>query len=144
MSLGRTQGRLQIPDSLRAQLGDFRRRVRAVKMAEAGLAAVFVVAMAFLTLYALDRAIDTPTWPRMALFAAGLAGLAAVPIAAYRWVWGSRHLEQLARLLAITQPRVGDHLLGVLELAHSDSEQARSLRLCQAAVAQVAEDARQA
>ncbi len=142
MSLGQTHGRLQIPESLQAQLGDFRRRVRAIKMAEAACAAATVVALAFLALFALDRAIDTASWPRAALFVAGLVGLAALPLAAYRWVWGSRTLDQLARLLSRTQPRVGDQLLGVIELAHSDSEQARSLRLCEAAIGQVAEDAR--
>jgi len=142
MSLAESHGRLQIPESLRAQLGDFRRRVRAVKLAEAGSAAAFVVALAFLALFAIDRAVDTPALGRVALFTAASLGLAMVPIAAYRWVWGSRTPEQLARILGITQPRVGDHLLGVLELAHSKSEQKRSLRLCEAAIAQVAEDAR--
>ena len=142
MSLARTHGRLQIPESLRAQLGDFRRRVRAIKLAEAGATAAFVVALAFLALFAIDRALDTPAWGRAALFIAVSLGLAMVPLAAYRWVWGSRTPEQLTRILGRTQPRVGDHLLGVLELAHSESEQRRSLRLCEAAIAQVAEDAR--
>ena len=142
MSLAPTQSRLRIPESLRDQLGEFRRRVRAIKMAEAGLAAAFVVGVAFLALFALDRAFDTPRGPRLALFLAAAAGLAAVPVAAYRWVWGSRRLDQLARLLTRTEPRLGDRLLGVIELAHSTSEQARSLRLCEAAIEQVAEDAR--
>ena len=142
MSLARTHGRLQIPESLEAQLGEFRRRVRAIKLAEAGSAAAFVVALAFLALFAADRALDTPGWGRAVLFVAGSLGLAIAPIAAYRWVWGSRTPEQLARILSRTQPRIGDRLLGVIELAHSDSEQQRSLRLCEAAIEQVAEDAR--
>jgi len=92
-------------------------------------------------MFAVDRAIDTPRAPRLAFFAAAVLGLVAVPAAAYRWVWGSRRLEQLARILSRTQPRVGDQLLGVIELARSDSEQARSLRLCEAAIEQVAVDA---
>ena len=36
-------------------------------------------------------------------------------------------------------PSVGDQLLGIIELVHSESEQARSLTLCEAAVKQVAE-----
>jgi len=140
MSLASAHGRLQIPGSLQAQLAAFRRRLRAVKMAEGGLIAAFVLALAFLAMFAIDRAIDTPRIPRLALFALAVLGLVAVPVAAYRWVWGSRRFEQLARILSRTEPRVGDRLLGVLELAHSDSEQARSMRLCEAAIEQVAED----
>jgi hypothetical protein len=40
-------------------------------------------------------------------------------------------------------PRIGDQLLGVIELAHSQSEQARSPALCKAAIEQVAHDAAQ-
>jgi len=141
MSLAETHGRLRIPDSLRAQLGAFRRRVRLVKLAEAALIAAFVFALAYLVLFGLDRAIETPLWSRLALFAASALGLLALPIAAYKWVWGSRQLEQLARILGVVEPRLGDRLLGVIELAQSESEQKRSLRLCEAAIEQVAEDA---
>ena len=140
MSLAPVHGRLQIPDSLQAQLAAFRRRLRAVKLAEGALIAAFVLALAFLTMFATDRAIDTPRLPRVLLFASAVLGLVAVPHAAYRWVWGSRRFEQLARILSRTEPRVGDRLLGVIELARSDSEQARSFRLVEAAIGQVAED----
>ena len=129
MSLAQANGRLQIPASLQAQLAAFRNRLRAVKMAEGGLIAAFVVALAFLAMFAADRAVDTPRVPRLMLFASAFLGLVAVPVAAYRWVWGSRRFEQLARILSRTEPRVGDRLLGVIELAHSDTEQARSFRL---------------
>src|SRR5438128_2039990 len=82
MSLVRDQEhRLELPESLRGQLLDFRRRVWSVKMAEAACAAAFVVALAFLSLFVLDRLWDTPAWPRAALFAVALAGCAAVPLA---------------------------------------------------------------
>ena len=140
MSLAPAHGRLQIPATLQAQLAAFRNRLRAVKMAEGALIAAFVVALAFLALFAADRAIDTPQVPRLALFGLAVLGLVAIPLAAYRWVWGSRRTEQLARILSRTEPRVGDRLLGVIELAHSDTEQARSFRLVEAAIGQVAED----
>ena len=140
MSLAQMHGRLQIPDSLRMQLGDFRRRLHAVKLVEAAGAATFVVMLAFLALYVADRLTDTPAWGRIALCFAAVAGLAILPIALRRWVWGSRTFEQLARILSRTEPRVGDRLLGVIELAHDEAEQARSMRLCEAAIEQVAED----
>jgi hypothetical protein len=141
MSLARTQGRLELPESLQAQLLEFRRRVWSTKMAEAVCSATFGVVLAFLVMFALDRVWDTPGWPRVALFAAALIGCAIVPFALHRWVWSNRHLEQLARLLSRTHPNVGDQLLGIIELVHDDQEQARSLTLCQAAIQQVAQDA---
>src|SRR5205823_3165129 len=97
-----------------------------VKLVEAACAAACAVLASFLALYALDRAGDTPGWPRVGLFVAALAGCAIVPLAVHRWVWRHRHLEQLARLLGRRLPQVGDQLLGIIELARSDSEQARS------------------
>jgi hypothetical protein len=142
MSLTQTSDRLQLPESLRAQLLDFRRRVWSIKMAEAACAAVFSVIVSFLLMFALDRVWDTPAWPRFILFLAALLGCAIVPLALHRWVWRNRHLEQLARLLSRQHPHVGDQLLGIIELVRSDSEQARSRTLCEAAIQQVAADAR--
>ena len=48
MSLAQTQDRLQLPESLRTQLHDFRRRVWSIKMIEAVCAAAFGVVVAFL------------------------------------------------------------------------------------------------
>ncbi len=140
MSLARTQGRLELPETLRAQLLDFRRRVWTVKTAEAALAAAFIMAIAFLILFGIDRAWETPGWPRWGLFILAVAGLALIPIALYRWVWKNRRPDQLARLVARTHPRAGDQLLGVIELVRSDLEQARSRALCEAAIRQAAED----
>jgi hypothetical protein len=142
MSLARAQGRLELPGSLRDQLHGFRRRVWSVKTAEAAGVAASGVAAAYLVMFALDRAWEAPAWPRAALFAAALVACAAVPLALYLWVWRNRRPEQLARLIGRRQPRVGDELLGVIELVQSDREQARSRALCEAAIVQVAEDAR--
>ena len=67
---------------------------------------------------------------------------ANIPWALHRWVWRHRRLEQLARLLARKHPRVGDQLLGIIELVRNDFEQARSHDLCEAAIREVAHDAR--
>src|SRR5690606_13544026 len=88
-----------------------------------------------------DRWFDTPRWLLLTIAIAAGAACLVVPYYLHRWVWQNRQLEQLARLLARKLPRVGDQLLGVLELAHSEREQARSRRLCEAAIEQVATDA---
>jgi hypothetical protein len=143
MSIARTPERLQLPESLRDQLLEFRRRVWSIKTAEAVSAAAFGVVVAFLLMFAVDRVWDTPGWLRTTLFVAAAIGLATVPFRLHRWVWRNRRLEQLARLLARKHPRIGDQLLGVIELAGNDAEQARSRALCEAAIHQVAEDAKQ-
>ncbi len=142
MSRVEMHGRLQVPASLEAQLHEFRRRVWTTKMVEAAGVAVAGVLTAFLGVFALDRLGDTPAWVRACVAIAALAACAVVPYALHRWVWRRRRLEQLARLLSHSLPRVGDQLLGVIELAHNDQEQARSRELCQAAIEQVAEDAK--
>jgi hypothetical protein len=110
-------------------------------MVEAAGVAVAGLMAAYLCVFALDRVWDTPSWVRAAVGLAALAGCAIVPFYLHRWVWRRRRLEQLARLLSHKLPRVGDQLLGVIELAHSDAEQSRSRTLCQAAIEQVAADA---
>jgi hypothetical protein len=110
-------------------------------MAEAVCAAVFGIVIAFLLTFAFDRLIETPAWVRGGFLALAAVFCAVIPLSIRRWVWGNRRLEQLARLLARKHPSVGDQLLGIIELVHDDSEQARSLALCEAAVAQVAQDA---
>ncbi|TWU17922.1 DUF2157 domain-containing protein [Allorhodopirellula heiligendammensis] len=134
-------GSLRVPDSLHQQLLGYRRHVWRIKILEAAAIAVFGLAAAFLIVYGWDRLADTPRMMRTGLLMAAVALMAIVPWFVYRWVWRHRGLEPLARLLSRELPAVGDQLLGVIELTHSDSEQARSPALCQAAMNQVAADA---
>jgi hypothetical protein len=140
MSLVQSRDRLQLPETLETQLQEFRRRVWSIKMVESGCAALFGLAVSFLALFALDRVCETPGPVRVALCVAALSGCALVPLAIHRWIW-RRRLEQLARLLTRKHPHIGDQLLGIIELVRSDSEQARSRTLCEAAIRQVADDA---
>ncbi len=141
MSLAPPPERLQLPETLRDQLFDYRRRVWSIKMIEAVAAAIFGLLVAFLLMFLIDRVWDTPASIRLLLFVSAWVGAAVVPLAFYRWVWRNRRLEQLARLLGRGQPQIGDQLLGVIELVRSDAEQARSRALCAAAIQQVAQDA---
>src|SRR5438132_3176377 len=100
MSLAYAHERLQLPDGLQRQLHDFRRRVWAIKMAEAACAAAFAVVAAYLLMFLLDRAWDTPVWLRGGLLAAAVIGCLKVPMAVHRWIWRNRRLEQLALLLS--------------------------------------------
>jgi hypothetical protein len=135
--------RLDIPDSLKARILEFRRRLWFIKLLEAAAGAVIGVLVGYLLTYALDRWMDTPRLVRMAIFGGAVLTCTLIPLALERWVWRRRRLDQLARLLAHKHPSVGDQLLGIIELAHSESEQARSPALVRAAIAQVSEVARQ-
>ena len=131
--------RLALPESLQTQLLDFRRRVWTIKLIEAVCGSAIGILVAFLATFALDRVFDTPWEIRLGIFVAAVVGCGLIPLALHRWIWRQRKLEQLARLLSRKHPSVGDQLLGIIELVHSESEQARSLALCEAAVEQVAE-----
>ena len=133
--------RLHIPDSLREKILQFRRRLWMIKLVEAAAGAVIGVLAGYLLTYLLDRAFDTPRLLRWGIFAGSIVTCALIPLALERWVWRRRRLDQLARLLSQTHPSVGDQLLGIIELAEDESEQARSPVLVRAAIEQVSETA---
>jgi hypothetical protein len=141
MSRIQSQYELQIPATLKSQLLGFRRQVWTTKMVEAAGVTLFSLAFMFLCVFGLERLFDTPPWARFAALGTALAGCLALPWSLHRWVWGQRTLDNLARLLSRKLPRIGDQLLGILELTRSEHEQARSRTLCEAAVKQVAHDA---
>ena len=141
MSVAQITERPKLPESLRDQLLGFRRKVWWTKTAEALAIAAFGLLAAYLAVFALDRAVDTPASLRAGLLAAAFAVGCVLPIYAYRWIWRRRQLPQLARLLSKKHPLFGDQLLGVIELAESEMEQVRSRALCEAAIEQVADDA---
>jgi hypothetical protein len=131
----------KLPPILETKLADFRRRVWAVKLAEGLLAAVFGIALSYLLVFILDRFIETPAWLRLGLLIGGAATLGlGLPWKWHQWVWRQRRLEDAARLLRRTFPRLGDQLLGIVELARMDHiAEGRSERLVEAAMAQAAE-----
>jgi hypothetical protein len=140
MSRMQTLGRVEIPESLSAQLSNLRRKVWMTKLTEAAMAAIGGVALAYLAVFVMDRLGDTPAWLRAIATVAAIVACGAIPYCLHRWVWNKRRFYQLARMLSRRLPQVGDQLLGVIELSESDAEQARSRELCQAAIEQVASD----
>jgi hypothetical protein len=132
--------RVAIPESLRLQLADFRRRLWRVKILEAIAAGVIGLLVSFLLVYGLDRILPTPGWVRLLILVGGVSlfGVFA-PYWLHRWVWGQRRETQLARLIAKRYPGLGDRLLGVIELQdQGGSADSLSPRLRQAAMEAVA------
>ncbi len=129
---------LRLPETTRARLEQFQHRVRTIKIAEGILAGLFGLVLSYLAVFVIDRFIDTPAVLRTALLVAGSIGIGILfPLKCHRWVWGTRTMEQVARLLKHKFPVLGDQLLGVVELAHSDKDLGTSTRLAQAAIDQV-------
>lgn len=133
---------VEIPADLRRQLRSLRRRLWALHLADAACWATMGWATGFLLVFLSDRLWDTPPAVRLSLMTVAWVGVARVPWTVWRRVWKCRHPEDLARLLAKSDPRLGRPLLGVIELAASGSEQARSPALVVAAIRQVADQLR--
>jgi len=129
---------IEVPESLQKQLHEFQQRLWKIKSAEAICGALFGLLVGFLLVFALDRFYDTPMLARLAIFVIAIAGCAYAPVFLHRWIWGNRHLEQLARLLSKRYPSLGDQMLSAIELARNEHELARSKALCAAAIRQAA------
>ncbi|MEL0120799.1 MAG: hypothetical protein VXB01_17830, partial [Opitutae bacterium] len=143
MQTSRKKTEIELPSGIRLKLDDFRNQVRRVKLAEGIAGAIVGLGLSYLLLFGLDRIFETPVLVRCSLLSAGMVGLGLfLPLKLHRWFWQLRKLEQVARLLRSSLPRLGDQLLGVIELARSDGDNHRSQTLVQAAMQQVDEASR--
>ncbi|NLT69597.1 MAG: hypothetical protein GXX91_02745 [Verrucomicrobiaceae bacterium] len=132
---------LPLPPRLQGKLEHFRERLWSVKIAEGALAGIIGLGLSYLLLFSLDRFFDTPLPLRIALLLAGFAVPAlGLPLLWHRWVWRQRTLAEAARFLQRRFPRLGDELLGIIELAHHHPGNT-SLVLVEAAMRQVDERA---
>ena len=132
-----------IPAELSKQLADFQQSLWRIKVTEAVLAGVFGLIISFLIVFALERLFPIPALARLAILIAGTS-LAAVfaPYWVRRWVYGHRREEQLARLISRKFPKLGDRLLGIVELQDQhESKEALSPELRAAAMIHVANQA---
>lgn len=134
---------LDLPESVRRQLDGFARRLRLVETAFAVLGAVAGLLAAYFLLFVSDRIWDTPAWLRLALTVAGTISVAT--FAAFwgrRWIWRRRDARAMASMVQARYPRLGDRLLGIVELADEEHRPPNvSPALCRAAMQQVAAEA---
>ena len=133
--------RYELPAELRGRLDAFRRSLRRRRVASAAALAVGAFLVAWLAVLVADRFGETPAVVRGTLACVAAVSVGGVGWAAYRWGWRYRRIESLAVLLGRRLPRLGDRLLGVIELSRDDREQSRSPALVRAAIDQVAADA---
>ncbi len=94
-----TDNRLQLPDELQDRLTRFRKRVWWVKSIEGVSVGIVGLLVSFLVVFTLDRIWDTSSWLRLGVLLAGSVGMLLIfPLMLKRWVWGSRRLEDVARI----------------------------------------------
>ena len=116
----------------------FRRSVRLSKTAEAISGCAICTLLLYLIVLGSDRFIDTSVGVRIGcLLVTSLLIATYLPWMLHRWVWNTRRLTQVARLLSKPFPRLADQVLSVVELASAKDEQRRSPQLVAAAMAQV-------
>ncbi|HEY3860807.1 MAG TPA: hypothetical protein VGO59_02880 [Verrucomicrobiae bacterium] len=144
--MAKNEDRLSValPEALRVQFAQVERRLWRVETAIACGTAIGALMLSFLAVFVSDRFWDTPGWLRWGLWLAGLAaaGLAGA-VWARRWLWRRRDLRSLANLVQKKYSRLGDRLLGIVELANEERHNANfSPALYHAAIHQVADEAR--
>jgi len=137
------QDQTPIPEDLRKQLAEFQQALWRIKVTEAILAGVFGLIISFLLVFLIERFIPLPPLARLGILLAGTS-LAAIfaPYWVRRWVYGHRREEQLARLISKKFPKLGDRLLGIVELQdQNETREALSPELREAAMIHVANQA---
>ena len=132
--------REDIPDELRQQFAVVQRRLWRVETTMAVCLAAAGLFGSYLVLFFSDRLWDSPGWLRLGLLAAGIGiTVGSVIWWAARWVFHKRDTRALAKLVQRRYRRLGDRLLGIVELADEEKRPAIfSPALYKAAISQVA------
>ncbi len=143
MSHKEPTSREDIPDALRRQFAVVQRRLWRVETAMAVCLAAAGLFGSYLVLFFSDRLWDSPGWLRLGLLAIGI-GITLGSLAWWtaRWVFHKRDTRALAKLVQRRYRRLGDRLLGIVELADEKKRPAIfSPSLYRAAIGQVAGEA---
>ena len=131
------------PDELREQFAVVERRLWKVETTMAVCLAAAGLFGSYLVLFFSDRLWDSPGWLRVGLLVSGIATtVGAIFWWTSRWVFHRRDTRALARLVQRRYRRLGDRLLGIVELAEEEKRPAVfSPALYRAAIGQVAGEA---
>ncbi len=138
-----TEAHISLPDSLRAQFAALEGALWRAETTHAACGGVAALGASFALLFLCDRVGDTPKALRVALLLSGVTGAAWFAVRWCRsWVWQRRDLRALSNVVQHGHRRLGDRLLGIVELAEEKQRpQNMSLALCRAAIRQVSADA---
>lgn len=133
-----------LPKNLAKQFAKLERSLWVKETTLAVLGALLVLIVAWALAFASDRIWDTPARLRSALLICAAVGMTACVVVWLRnWRWDRRDERSFSRIIQMTQRRLGDRLLGAVELADGDLKQGRmSPALRKAAIRQVSESAK--
>ncbi|MBI4659813.1 MAG: hypothetical protein HY735_13315 [Verrucomicrobia bacterium] len=134
---------VHLPDDLRKQFAELEQRLWRVETTVAVCSALSGLALSYLALFVSDRIWDTPAWARICI---SLLGLCLILVSAVgwclRWIFRRRDWRALSILVQQGYRRLGDRLLGIVELADEKERPPNFSRaLYRAAIEQVAADA---
>jgi hypothetical protein len=131
-----------LPENLRLKFESLRKRLFSLETLFAAAFAASSLFLSYFLLFISDRLWNTPVWLRLALF--GGAALCILGISFWwvnLWLVRPRDLRALAVLVQKKYRRLGDRLLGIVELAAEDTRPAYfSPELYRAAIHQVADE----
>ncbi len=131
-----------LPESLRQKFAALERRLWRVETTAAVCVGLLGVFGSFAILFFSDRVFETPVGLRAALLigAIGVIGMAAMRWS-FRWVFLRRDWRALSVVVQRKFRRLGDRLLGIVELANESKHDANfSPELYRAAIHQVADE----
>jgi hypothetical protein len=136
---------IALPPELEGQFEKLEGRLYKVESAALAAGCVAGLAGAYLLVFGSDRVWDSPTWLRGAAFAGGAAVVAWNGARwVKRWVLKRRTRKDLAELVQRKFGRLGDRLLGIVELSSEEKHQLGfSPELYRAAIKQVAGESAQ-
>lgn len=132
-----------IPQGLRQQFDELEQRLwrfDAIVAISGGMGSLL---LSYALIFISDRLWDTPSWMRVIFTGAGATAFGCFFYGyGCRWIWGARSFSILAGLVQKRFRRLGDRLLGIVELADEQKRPANfSPALCRAAIDQVAAEA---
>ncbi|MFC1497646.1 hypothetical protein ACFLS1_04110 [Verrucomicrobiota bacterium] len=133
---------IKLPESLVQQLRAFEKRLCIVETCVTVFGGLCGILLTYGLLFVSDRIWDTPVWLRIPLTILGAISFALFALLWLRhWWWGRRDTKKLAQLIQKQYNRLGDRLLGVVELANGTAVSENiSPALCRAAIRQVARE----
>lgn len=138
-----TSRNLQLPEPLRARFQTLERRLWRMDTVIALCGALSGLVISYGLLFLSDRFWETPTWLRFVFNIAGMGVAIYFAVGWSRlWLWQRRDYRALAEIVQRHYRRLGDRLLGIVELADEGRRPPDiSPALCRAAIHQVSAEA---
>ncbi len=142
MAQNEKQIKVELPENLRRQFNLLERRLWKTETATAVCLALSGAIASFLVLFVSDRVWDSPSWFRGLLLLGTLGICAAAAFQWLRhWVFKRRDWRSLSVIVQKKFRRLGDRLLGIVELSTESKHDANfSPELYQAAINQVSNE----